>query len=64
MLNNNKMSDQEYPSSPEIENPLLTLCDAAYHGDIENIKSILSERENRYLVNEFLNFDEQMGEVR
>ena len=44
-------------------NPHLALCDAAYHGDCDIIRSILSERENRYLVNEFLNFDEHMGEV-
>ncbi len=43
--------------------PHVTLCDAAYHGDLDSIREVLSNRDNRYYVNEFLNYDEQMGEV-
>ncbi|KAG2382228.1 hypothetical protein C9374_005430 [Naegleria lovaniensis] len=57
------------PTTPIDENeerqlsPHEALCDAAYNGDLDVIRKVLSERENRYLVNEFLNFDEVLGEM-
>ena len=58
------MQPQEFEITPEEENnPLLALCDACYNGDCEAVREILKEKENRYYVNEFLNYDEHMGEV-
>lgn len=62
--------EERTPTTPTDENeerqlsPHEALCDAAYNGDLDVIRKVLSERENRYLVNEFLNFDEVLGEVR
>ena len=47
----------------EETSPHVVLCDAAYHGDLDTIRQVLADRENRYYVNEFLNYDEHMGEV-
>ncbi|KAF0981151.1 hypothetical protein FDP41_012939 [Naegleria fowleri] len=61
--------EERTPTTPTDENeerqlsPHEALCDAAYNGDLDVIRKVLSERENRYLVNEFLNFDEVLGEM-